>query len=158
MIDPGTNPDGEEYMAYNRRRWGGDGWTYSVRDCAQDLGCRFANWKWWPNTMNAHCLMELAEEQGKGMELKKRLLLLTYEEGANISDHAVLVKAAEDVGMQGAAAFVSSGQAKHTVVERHRYWSQYGVNGVPFFLVNNRHNVCGAPGARWFLKHFNSKQ
>ena len=25
MIDPGTKADGEEYMAYNRRRWGGDG-------------------------------------------------------------------------------------------------------------------------------------
>ncbi|EKX51932.1 hypothetical protein GUITHDRAFT_102543 [Guillardia theta CCMP2712] len=30
MIDPATAKEGEEYMAYNRRRWGSDGWTYSL--------------------------------------------------------------------------------------------------------------------------------
>lgn len=31
MIDPATQPQGEEYMAYTRRRWGGDGWTGSLK-------------------------------------------------------------------------------------------------------------------------------
>jgi hypothetical protein len=31
MIDPATADGGEEYDAYNRRRWGSDGWTRSLR-------------------------------------------------------------------------------------------------------------------------------
>ena len=33
MIDPQTQPNGEDYLAYNRRRWGGDGWTASLKRC-----------------------------------------------------------------------------------------------------------------------------
>lgn len=33
MIDKNTHPDGEDYLAYNRRRWGGDGWTSSLKRC-----------------------------------------------------------------------------------------------------------------------------
>ena len=31
MIDMGTQPLGEDYKAYNARRWGGDGWTASMK-------------------------------------------------------------------------------------------------------------------------------
>jgi hypothetical protein len=31
MIDIKTNTNGEEYLAYNRRRWGSDSWTRSLR-------------------------------------------------------------------------------------------------------------------------------
>ena len=27
LIDPKTNPNGEDYLDYNNRRWGGDYWT-----------------------------------------------------------------------------------------------------------------------------------
>ena len=33
MIDPQTQPNGEDYLAYNERRWGGDGWTASLKRC-----------------------------------------------------------------------------------------------------------------------------
>ncbi|MCO5606805.1 hypothetical protein L7F22_060996 [Adiantum nelumboides] len=31
MIDVNTRSSGEEYLAYNKRRWGSDGWTSSLR-------------------------------------------------------------------------------------------------------------------------------
>ena len=31
MIDINTSTEGEEYMAYNERRWGGDGWVYDMK-------------------------------------------------------------------------------------------------------------------------------
>lgn len=33
MIDVRTQPNGEDYLAYNERRWGGDGWTASMKRC-----------------------------------------------------------------------------------------------------------------------------
>jgi hypothetical protein len=42
---------GEEYMAYNVRRWGSDGWTQALRSSGAKDGATFSNWKWWPNTL-----------------------------------------------------------------------------------------------------------
>lgn len=42
---------GEEYLAYNQRRWGGDGWTQSLRRSGKPDGTAFSDWKWWPNTL-----------------------------------------------------------------------------------------------------------
>jgi len=44
MIDPGTKTQGEEYLAYNQRRWGSDGWTHSLKREGKKIGAPFANW------------------------------------------------------------------------------------------------------------------
>lgn len=56
IIDPRTNPAGEEYLAYNRRRWGGDGWTQDLRRSGRPDGATFADWRWWPASLHAHRL------------------------------------------------------------------------------------------------------
>lgn len=33
MIDIRTQPNGEDYLAYTESRWGGDGWTASMKRC-----------------------------------------------------------------------------------------------------------------------------
>ena len=47
IIDPGTAAGGEEYLAYNKRRWGSDGWTYSLKAQGRKVGAPFQDWKWW---------------------------------------------------------------------------------------------------------------
>jgi hypothetical protein len=37
-----TGNTGEDYLAYNERRWGGDGWTYSLRRKGKEYGLGFA--------------------------------------------------------------------------------------------------------------------
>lgn len=54
QIDPNTNIDGEEFEAYNRRRWGSSGWTTHLRHEGKLDGALFHNWLWWPNTLRAH--------------------------------------------------------------------------------------------------------
>ena len=66
MIDPGTQPGGEEYRAYNERRWGGDGWTRSMKASGRKEGAPYENWKWWPNTTHASRLLMFAERFGLG--------------------------------------------------------------------------------------------
>ena len=66
MIDPGTQPDGEEYMAYNRRRWGSDGWTRSMKAMGRKEGAPYSNWKTWPNTTHCSRALLLAEKHGLG--------------------------------------------------------------------------------------------
>lgn len=42
---------GEEYLAYNKRRWGSDAWTGSLRASGKPHGAAFKDWKWWPHTL-----------------------------------------------------------------------------------------------------------
>ena len=75
-------------MAYNKRRWGSDGWTRDLRRSAKHDGCEFGGdnsctarifsmhdfqtildakdcgWAWWPHTLHAHRLVLLAERHG----------------------------------------------------------------------------------------------
>lgn len=115
MIDPNTQPSGEDYKAYNRRRWGGDGWTRSLRAKGRAVGAPFANWQTWPHTMRAHQLMMFAPHE-KEHELKERLFEAVYERGENISDLETLCRIAGDAGLDTASA--------------------RGVQGVPFFIVH----------------------
>ena len=57
MIDPNTKPNGEEFEAYNIRRWGSSGWTHSLKRSGQKVGANFDNWVTWPNTLRAHQLV-----------------------------------------------------------------------------------------------------
>jgi predicted DsbA family dithiol-disulfide isomerase len=77
VIDHGTAAGGEECGAYNRRRWGGDGWTGDLRHRGRPDGAAFANWVWWPNSVRAHQLLLLAQREGKGREAKELLLSRT---------------------------------------------------------------------------------
>src|SRR5690606_8216904 len=100
MIDRNTAPNGEEYKAYNIRRWGGDGWTISLRRTAEGDGIGFKNWKWWPNTLRAHILIEHArstlgiEAAGKAKDI---IFRMCYEEGRNVSETQVLLAAAAEI-------------------------------------------------------------
>ena len=76
MIDPRIDPAGEGYADYNRRRWGSDGWTHSLRAAGAPDGALFAKWDWWPNTLHAHRLMALASRHGKGRHAKEALFRL----------------------------------------------------------------------------------
>src|SRR5512143_2300502 len=53
-----------------------------------------------PNTLDAHRLIRWADGLGKAAEMKQRLMDLYFTEGADLTNHAVLVQAAADVGLE----------------------------------------------------------
>jgi len=146
MIDLGTQPVGEEYLAYNRRRWGGDGWTRSLKRAGAQDGLRFASWVTWPNTFNAHRLMQIVQDKAErgevGMEkqgeVKDSIFKCIYEEGGNASNVEDLVRIAEGCGLdaQEVRAFLESEELKSEVAQKDRYAKQdLDVSGVPFFII-----------------------
>lgn len=68
---------GEEYLAYNVRRWGGDGWCADLRRSGARDGAAFADWRWWPNSVGGHQLILYAQERGLGRQMKDLLLRKT---------------------------------------------------------------------------------
>lgn len=148
MIDVNTNNLGEEYLAYNQRRWGSDGWTSSLRRSAAKDGLQFKNWQWWPNTLHAHRLVLLADSVGKGGEAKQKLFKMTYEEGLNISDLEVLCAAADQLGISGGRDYLMSDRGKEEVIKQDRAAkSERKIGSVPYFTINGTDSFSGAQDA-----------
>ena len=98
------------------------------------------------NTMNAHRLSHLALQHGLQNETEEALFAAYYTHGKDIGEIETLKEIGIAVGlnedeiqkMYNTDAFI---EAVHT----DQYESQQiGVNGVPFFLINNKYAVSGA--------------
>ena len=37
MIDPNTKKTGEDYLEYNKRRWGSDSWTNDLKERGKNM-------------------------------------------------------------------------------------------------------------------------
>jgi predicted DsbA family dithiol-disulfide isomerase len=142
MIDPNTKKDGEDYLAYNERRWGSDGWTFELREKSRRYkSVAFGNWKIWPNTFNAHRILRWARESS-GPEAEDRLLdvLLTmcYEQGENISLADTCVKAVQALGnlnVDGAKEVFARNLFVNEVIAEDTMAKRQNIRGVPHFVV-----------------------
>ncbi|MEJ2433966.1 MAG: DsbA family oxidoreductase [Pseudolabrys sp.] len=99
-----------------------------------------------PNTLDAHRLIRWAGGIGKSAEMKQRLMDLYFTEGADLTNHAVLVQAAADVGLdpEDVAEALASDQDVAEVEQEAQYAKQAGIEGVPMFIFGGRFAVSGA--------------
>lgn len=105
-----------------------------------------------PNTRKAHILIALAAGQGKGHMAAGALMKAYFEQGRDIGQIEVLTDIAVGLGLSGAELQAAArDEALNREIERLEQQSQeVGVQGVPFFIVNNRYGVSGAqPAAMW---------
>ena len=99
-----------------------------------------------PNTTDSHRLIHWAELVGKAPQMKQRLMELYFSEGADLSDKAVLVKAAQDVGLDGdeIARKLATDEDLPLLAQRVEQAKAAGIQGVPFFIFDNAYAVSGA--------------
>lgn len=97
------------------------------------------------NTFDAHRLLAWAKEQGRQLELKRRLLALNFTDGADVGSHDALVAAAEEVGLDGAEAraVLQSGRYADEVRAEEALWQSRGIDSVPAVIVNDRYLISG---------------
>lgn len=99
-----------------------------------------------PNTTDSHRLIHWAEQIGKAPQMKQRLMELYFSEGADLSDKAVLAKAAADIGLDEneTAKKLASDEDLAIVSQRVEQAKTAGIQGVPFFIFDNAMAVSGA--------------
>lgn len=163
MIDPATQPEGEPYLAYNQRRWGGDGWTRSLRAAGEKDGAPFADWVTWPNTFHASRILLYAARLGHEYtgRLKEECFKMCYEEGENLSLRETVAAVAERAGVPGSAEYALGDEGADELIETLRnVRSEKGerVRGVPFYSIQKgAYSFSGAQDTdRWLaiLGHF----
>jgi len=154
QLDPTIPPQGKDRREYMRAKFGSDERIREIHARIEPLGeaegisFAFDAIKVAPNTLDAHRLIRWAGAAGEAVQnrLVRRLFQLNFEEGVNIGDHAVLVEAAREAGMD--ASVVASLLPTDADVEAVRTEiataSRMGISGVPCFLLEGKYAVMGA--------------
>ena len=93
-----------------------------------------------PNTIAAHQLIELAQEQGKANAVVDALFRAYFEEASDIGDAAVLNGIAGRAGVSGWPEEKGGGK----VLEKGERVRDLGISGVPTFIFNRASGLSGA--------------
>ena len=99
-----------------------------------------------PNTLDTHRLIAWAQAQGDASGLVERLFRAYFIEGRAIGDRAVLAAIAGEAGFASAAALdmLDSDEGIDAIALMDKRARDIGVQGVPFFIFNQRVAVSGA--------------
>jgi len=99
-----------------------------------------------PNTLDCHRLIRWAGGIGKAAEMKQRLMDLYFTEGADLTNRAVLVEAAADIGLdaEDVRAALDSDQDIAAVGQEAQQAKEAGIDGVPCFIFGGKFAVSGA--------------
>ncbi|TIU54682.1 MAG: DsbA family oxidoreductase, partial [Mesorhizobium sp.] len=157
QLDPTIPPGGMDRRQYMLGKFGSEERIQQIHARIEPLGeaegihFAFGAIKVAANTLDAHRVIRWAGAAGEDVQnrLVRRLFQLNFEEGANIGDHAVLVKAAGEAGMD--ASVVETLLPTDADVEAVRNEittaSRMGITGVPCFLLEGKYAVMGAQDA-----------
>ena len=110
------------------------------------------------NTFDAHRLIQFAATHGKRHQTLLRLYAAYFTNGESVADHATLKSIAAEVGLP-ADEVSSMLETDAFAAEVHADIQQaaaYGINGVPFVVINNKYGISGAQGSEAFADALNT--
>ena len=108
---------------------------------------------WGGDTMDGHRLVKLAKQSGREFALYHRLFMAAMSERQPLHDHAVLRNLALETGLdaQDVDAVLGGGRYRDEVEADEAAMKRHGGRGVPFFIINDRHDYSGALAPDIFL-------
>lgn len=108
------------------------------------------------NTFDAHRLAMFAKRHGLMQEMTERLLRAYYTDSKHIGDPNTLVELAVEVGLdrEAAAAMLASDEMSDAVRADEQEASKFGIQSIPFFLINRKYAITGAQSEEVFVQSF----
>lgn len=106
------------------------------------------------NTVKAHELIHFAAANGLQDEMKERLLAAHFTEGRHVGKLDELVVLAAEVGLDAAEAREALESERYLPAVRadQQQAAAYGIQGVPFFVIDGQYGVSGAQPAAAFTQ------
>ncbi|MCL2515748.1 MAG: DsbA family oxidoreductase [Microbacteriaceae bacterium] len=106
------------------------------------------------NTVLAHEAIHFAKAHGKQLEMKERLLSAYFLEGKHVGTVADLAALGGEIGLDedALAAALEAHEFLPAVREDQQTAIEYGINGVPFFVIDGKYGVSGAQEAQTFAQ------
>lgn len=104
-------------------------------------------------TLAAHQALHFAKKYHKQLELKERMLKAYFEEGRHVGRVEELAALGAEVGLdpRELTAALNSGEFAESVDADIAQARAYGINGVPFFVIDSAFGVSGAQEPEVFL-------
>jgi len=153
QLNPEMPAEGMDFDAYLESRFGARDMVQPGLEQLATVGraagidFRFDRIRRVPNTLDAHRLMKLAEEQGADTtRLAESILHAFFTEGADVSERDVLLSLATRAGLTHAAVnrALEDDLSRQIVLSLEAQVRKGGVSGIPDFLINKRLFVVGA--------------
>lgn len=154
QLNPDLPPEGVDHKAHLAAKLGGQAAVDRAHEMLTGLGEQdgiafdFNAVKISPNTLDAHRLIRWALTEGPDAQSEVTALLFkaNFEQGLNVSDHAVLLDIAEKAGLDRSviAALLASDADKNAIADEIETARGMGVTGVPCFIIDSKYAVMGA--------------
>ncbi|EYT62068.1 DSBA oxidoreductase [Curtobacterium flaccumfaciens UCD-AKU] len=98
------------------------------------------------NTVKAHQVIHLAKQHGKQLEMVERLFTAYFERGEHVGQESSLADLAAEIGLDRDEVLSTlRDDAQLAAVRADQAQAQaYGINGVPFFVIDGKYGVSGA--------------
>ncbi|HEU0256786.1 MAG TPA: DsbA family oxidoreductase [Microbacteriaceae bacterium] len=106
------------------------------------------------NTVKAHQALHFAKAHGKQAQLKERLLKAYFVEGGHVGHIDTLVGYGAEVGLdpEELRRSLESDEYLAAVRADQTKAQEYGIQGVPFFVIDGKYGVSGAQEAATFAQ------
>lgn len=111
------------------------------------------------NTMDAHRMLQFAKQFGKQEEVLELLYKAYFTDSLHIGEHETLLTLAEQAGLdpnETALMLLDSKRYESVVHEEQLAAGRLGVQGVPFFLINDCYAISGAQPVEAFTQALNA--
>ena len=146
QLNPGMPPQGMPRAEYRKAKFGSleRARQLDARVAAEGKGegieFAFDRIERTPNTVAAHALVGLAQEQGRGAAVVDALFRAYFEDGSDIGDAAVLAAIAERCGVSG----WPRQESVKEVAALEESLRGLGISAVPTFIFARKFGVSGA--------------
>jgi predicted DsbA family dithiol-disulfide isomerase len=144
LLRPHMPEEGQPLPAYVQQKR--DQFEGRLKAMAEAGGLNFVQHEHSPNPRRAHECTEYAREQGRHETFHKIVFRKLYGEDKDIHDWAELRAAATEAGLDpdDMQRRVEGGEYREAVDNLIAEAQAIGVQGVPFYIVNNKYGISGA--------------
>jgi len=157
--DAETNPEASIYEELAKRK----GWSpeqsqqihKQMEERARESGLDYDFDKTIPaNSFNAHRLLHLAKKQGVQNEVKELLFKGYFKYGNNIDNEGYLIEIGEEAGLKedDIRKSLQSDKIEKEITEDIQNAHKLGIQGVPFFVLNQKYAISGAQPVEVFIQ------
>lgn len=162
QLNPNMALGGMDRQEYLSTKFGGAeraGQFYDLIDRTgrgDGLDMQFERIKVTPNSLNSHRLIRFGRAAGRQDEVVEALFRAYFIEGRDIGETDVLVEVAAACGLDGDSTrnYLATDQDVSQTKSEDLRARRMGIDGVPFFVVNNKYAVAGAQDPEAFLPLF----
>jgi predicted DsbA family dithiol-disulfide isomerase len=106
------------------------------------------------NTVKAHQVIHHAKAKGKQLAMVERLFAAYFEQGRNLGHDDELADLAAEIGLDRDAVLETLRTDAHLADVRadQAQAQSFGINGVPFFVIDGKYGVSGAQAPEAFTQ------